>query len=306
MENVIIIGSGPAGHTAAIYTARAGLKPLVLEGLQPGGQLTITTEVENYPGFPDGVTGPELVEKMKQQALRMGARYEFADVVSCELAGKTKKVTLSDGAVRDAKVIIIATGASAIYLGIDSEKKLMGRGVSACATCDGSFYRGLNVAVVGGGDTACEEALYLSGLAAKVYLIHRRNEFRASKIMSERVRQKANIELVLESVVEEVLDVAKNTVTGVKVKNVKSGVVRTIAVDGYFAAIGHKPNTDPFKGQIELDDKGYIIARETKTNIAGVFAAGDVQDKVFRQAITAAGSGCSAAIEAERYLQNEV
>ena len=304
MENVTIIGTGPAGLTAALYAARAGLQPVAVDGLQPGGQLTITTDVENYPGFPEAVTGPELVEKMRQQAAGFGARYVNGEVVSSDFSGESPKVTLSGGEVLESKTVIIASGASARYLGLESEQKLMGRGVSACATCDGAFYRDVPVAVVGGGDSAMEEALFLTRLASKVTVIHRRDEFRASKIMGDRVKAHEKIDVVWDSVVEEVLDVEKNEVTGLRLKNVKTGEISELPVTGVFMAIGHTPNTAAFKGQIELDDEGFAVTDNTKTNVAGVFAAGDVQDRSYKQAVTAAGSGCMAALEAGRYLES--
>lgn len=302
MENVVIIGSGPAGLTAALYAARANLAPLVLEGLQPGGQLTTTTEIENFPGIPGTVTGPELVGRMKEQACRFGARCEFIDVVSADFQRRPFTVTRSDDAVIECATVIIATGASAQYLGLPSEQALIGRGVSACATCDGSFYKGLPVAVLGGGDTAMEEALYLSRIASTVTLIHRRDEFRASKIMADRVKANPAIRILWSTVVEEFLDVAKKEVTGLRVRNVKTGDGSVVPVAGVFVAIGHKPNTDPFRGQLELTEAGFIVAHHTRTSVPGVFAAGDVQDLYYKQAVTAAGTGCMAALEAERYL----
>ncbi len=302
MENVVIIGTGPAGLTAAVYTARANLNPLVIEGFQPGGQLTTTTEVENYPGFPEGVSGAELMDLTRKQAERFGARFQTGEVVASCLTCRPHSITLSDGEKIEAKTIIIATGASAQYLGIESEQKLIGRGVSGCATCDGAFYRDVPVAVVGGGDTAMEEALFLTHFASKVTVIHRRDQFRASKIMVDRLLAHSKVEVLWDSAVEEVLDVAKKEVTGLKIRNVKTGAISDLAVSGLFVAIGHKPNTKPFAGQLDTDHAGYLIAKNTRTNIDGVFAAGDVQDSVYRQAITAAGSGCMAALEAERYL----
>ena len=302
MENVVIIGTGPAGYTAAIYTARASLNPLVIEGFQPGGQLTTTTEIENFPGFPEGIAGSTLVMQMRQQAERFGARFKEGEVVSACLTCRPHSITLSDGEKIEAKTIIIATGASAQYLGIESEQKLIGRGVSGCATCDGAFYRDVPVAVVGGGDTALEEALFLTHFASKVTVVHRRDQFRASKIMTDRLLAHPKIEVVWNSVVEEVLDVSKNEVTGLKIRNVKTNAVSELKVSGLFVAIGHKPNTKAFAGQLDMDHAGYLIANNTRTNIDGVFTAGDVQDAVYRQAITAAGSGCMAALEAERYL----
>jgi thioredoxin reductase (NADPH) len=302
MEKVIIVGTGPAGLTAALYTARANLEPVILEGLQPGGQLTTTSDVENFPGFPEAIGGTELVMKMREQAERFGARFIQDEVSACDFSGQPLKLKISDAKVLESRAVIIATGACALYTGLESETKLMGRGVSACATCDGAFYRNQHVAVVGGGDTAMEEALFLSRLCSKVTLVHRRHEFRASKIMSDRVLSSPKIDVVWDSVVVEVLDVSKNEVTGIKLKNVKTGTITELAVTGMFVAIGHKPNTDAFKGQLELDDKGFIVTDRTRTRVPGVFAAGDVQDHVYRQAITAAGTGCMAALETERYL----
>lgn len=303
MERVLILGTGAAGLTAAIYTARANLAPVVIEGLQPGGQLVTTTEIENYPGFSKGIMGPELMDEMRKQAARFGTRFISASVTSVNFRGRPLKVTLDDGSTHEAGTVIIATGATAKYLGLESEQKLIGRGVSACATCDGAFFRNVPVAVAGGGDTAMEEALFLTRFASKVYVIHRRDQFRASKIMADRVMQHPKIEVVWNSVVEEVLDVAKNDVTGLRLKNVKTGATSELAVKALFTAIGHQPNTEPFKGQIETDSVGYIKAANTRTNVPGVFAAGDVQDPSYRQAITAAGSGCMAALEAQRYLE---
>ncbi|MCC7299921.1 MAG: thioredoxin-disulfide reductase [Verrucomicrobia bacterium] len=302
MENVVIIGTGPAGYTAAIYTARANLNPLVIEGFQPGGQLTTTTEIENYPGFPEGIDGTTLTTQMRQQAEKFGARFKSGEVVSACLTCHPHSITLSDGEKIEAKTIIIATGASAQYLGIESEQKLIGRGVSGCATCDGAFYRDVPVAVVGGGDTAIEEALFLTHFASKVTVIHRRDQFRASKIMVERLLAHPKIAVIWDSVIDEVTDVAKNEVTGLKIRNVKTGALSELAVTGLFVAIGHRPNTKAFAGQLDMDHAGYLITKNTRTNIDGVFAAGDVQDPVYRQAVSAAGSGCMAALEAERYL----
>lgn len=302
MENLVIIGTGPAGYTAAIYAARANLNPLVIDGFQPGGQLTTTTEIENFPGFPEAIDGTTLVMKMRQQAERFGTRFKDGEVVDACLTCLPHNVTLSDGEKIEAKAIIIATGASAQYLGIESEQKLIGRGVSGCATCDGAFYKGVPVAVVGGGDTALEDALFLTHFASKVSVIHRRDQFRASKIMADRVMAHPKIEVIWDSVVEEVMDVSKNEVTGLKIRNVKTNEISDLAVTGLFVAIGHKPNTKPFKDQLDMDHAGYLITKNTRTNVDGVFAAGDVQDSVYRQAITAAGTGCAASLEAERYL----
>ena len=304
MENVIILGTGAAGLTAAIYTARAGLKPLVIEGLQPGGQLTTTTEVENFPGFPEGVDGTELMNRMRAQAEKFGTRFQFNLVAGSDLSGSPLKITLDDGVVLETRTLIVATGASAKYVGLPNEQKLVGRGVTSCATCDGAFYKNVPVAVVGGGDTAMEEATFLTRFASKVYLIHRRHEFRASKIMSERALHHPKIEVVWNTVVHDVLDVSKNEVTGLKLKNVQTGAISDLDVKALFVAIGHQPNTDAFKGQLDMDEKGYLKTQNTRTNRAGVFAAGDVQDPNYRQAITAAGSGCMAALEAERFLES--
>ncbi|MEI6787604.1 MAG: thioredoxin-disulfide reductase [bacterium] len=302
MEKVVIIGTGPAGLTAAIYTARANLKPVVIEGMQPGGQLTTTTDVENFPGFPEGMDGTTLVMKMREQAERFGARFIRGEVTGADFSGKVLKLTLDEGQIMESSTLIIASGARAKYIGIDSEEKLMGRGVSACATCDGALYRDVPVAVVGGGDTAMEEALFLTRFASKVSLIHRRNEFRASKIMADRVTTHPKIEIHWDTVVDEVLDVSRNEVTGLRLKNVKTGALTEIPVMAMFAAIGHEPNTRPFKGILTMNEAGYLVTNHTLTNVAGVFAAGDVQDPHYRQAVTAAGTGCMAALEAERYL----
>jgi len=310
MENkhkVIIIGSGPAGLTAAIYAGRANLAPVVFEGIQPGGQLTITTEVENFPGFPDGVMGPELMELFRKQAQRFNATTFFQDVSKVDLSMRPFKVYSNDKEYL-ADSIIIATGASAKWLGLPSEKEYMGHGVSGCATCDGFFFRGLEVVVVGGGDTAVEEATFLTKFASKVTLIHRRDQLRASKIMRERASKNPKISFLWNSEVVEVLgnnEAGKKSVIGVKVKNVKNGEVITFRTDGYFVGIGHQPNTKIFEGQLEMNPSGYIIVKlgSTLTNVEGVFAAGDVADPTYRQAITAAGSGCMAAIDTERFLE---
>ena len=302
MENVVIIGSGPAGLTAAIYAARANLNPLVIDGMQPGGQLTQTTDVENYPGFENPVSGSDLVLTMRKQAERFGVRFTMDEAAASDFAGDVKKISLMMGGTIEARTVIIATGASARYLGLASEQQLMGKGVSACATCDGSFFKGQNVAVIGGGDTAMEDALYLSRLAAHVIVIHRRDAFRASKIMADRVLSSPNIEVVWNAVVDDVLDVAKGEVTGLRLRDVKTGAVTERPVQGVFVAIGHSPNTAAFVGQVDLDGEGFIVASHSHTSAPGVFAAGDVQDRHYKQAVTAAGSGCMAALEAERYL----
>jgi len=302
MENIVIIGSGPAGLTAAIYAARANLNPVVIDGMQPGGQLTQTTDVENYPGFENPVNGFDLVNTMRKQAERVGTRFMMDAVTSCDLLAAPKKLTLMMGGTLEARTVIIATGASARYLGLQAEQQLIGKGVSACATCDGSFFKGQRVAVIGGGDTAMEDALYLSRIAEHVTVIHRRDAFRASKIMSSRLLATPNIEVVWDTVVDDVLDVAKGEVTGLRLRNVKTNAITERAVQGLFVAIGHTPNTAPFAGQIEMDEEGYIVTQQTRTSVEGVFAAGDVQDRHFKQAVTAAGTGCAAALQAERYL----
>ncbi|MCB9593849.1 MAG: thioredoxin-disulfide reductase [Sandaracinaceae bacterium] len=307
-RNVIIIGSGPAGLTAAIYAARANLKPLCIEGFMmdgmiPGGQLMITTEVENYPGFPEGITGPELMKHFRDQALRFGTEIITADVDRVDFSERPYKCFVGDD-VYESNAVIVATGASARWLGLESEKLLQNHGVSACATCDGYFFREQHVCVVGGGDTAMEEALYLAGLCASVTVIHRRGELRASKIMQERALKHDKISFLWHSAVEEVLDVAKGEVTGVRVKNLQTGETHVKDCTGLFIAIGHIPSTKVFRDWLDLDDLGYLLTKpnSTATNIEGVFACGDVQDHVFRQAVTAAGTGCMSAIEAERWL----
>jgi len=298
----LIIGSGPAGYTAAIYAARANLKPVLYQGIQPGGQLTITTEVENYPGYPDGVQGPEMMIDFEKQATRMGADIRYGIATRVDFSGHPHKVWIDEEKLIEADAVIISTGASAKWLGLPSEEKFNGFGVSACAVCDGFFFRGKDVAIVGAGDTAAEEALYLSKLCTKVHMIVRRDEMRASKVMQERVLKTANIEVHFNTVTDEIL--GEKTVNAVRVKNNKTGELSEIAVSGFFVAIGHQPNSDIFKGQLDMDETGYIstIPGTSKTSVEGVFAAGDVQDKTYRQAVTAAGSGCMAALDAERYL----
>ena len=301
----LIIGSGPAGYTAAIYASRANVHPVLYQGIQPGGQLTITTEVENFPGYADGVQGPEMMVDFEKQATRMGSDIRFGLATKVDFSGHPFKVWIDDEKLVEADSVIIATGASAKWLGLPSEERLNGFGVSACAVCDGFFFRGKEVAIVGAGDTAAEEAMYLSKLCSTVHMLIRRNEMRASKVMQERVRNTANIKMYYNSETEEII--GENKVEAVRIHNHLTNEITTIPVQGFFVAIGHTPNSDIFKGWLNMDDAGYIktIPGTSKTNIEGVFASGDVQDKIYRQAVTAAGSGCMAALDAERYLSEK-
>jgi thioredoxin reductase (NADPH) len=308
-RKVIIIGSGPAGLTAALYTGRANLEPVVFEGVQPGGQLTITTDVENFPGFPKGVMGPELMELIREQAKRFGAQSMFKNITKVDLLHRPFRL-LSDEEEYSADAVIVATGASAKLLDIPSEKEFMGYGVSACATCDGFFFKGQEVVVVGGGDTAIEEATFLTKFASRVTIVHRRDTLRASKIMQEKAFKNPKIAFAWDSVVDEIQGKSENgkkSVTGVRLKNVKSGASTVLRTDGVFMGIGHRPNTELFKNQLEMDTVGYLVikGRGTQTNIPGVFAAGDVADSVYRQAVSAAGTGCMAALDAERWLESQ-
>jgi thioredoxin reductase (NADPH) len=299
----LIIGSGPAGYTAAIYASRADLKPVMYTGPQPGGQLTITTDVENYPGYPDGIMGPEMMENFRKQAERLGTDIRYGMVTKVDFSGKPPyKIQVDESKEVLADTVIISTGASAKWLGIESENKLNGHGVSACAVCDGFFFRGKDVAIVGAGDTACEEASYLAKICSKVYMIVRKGEFKASKAMQHRVENTPNIEILFNSETDEIL--GENKVEGVRIKNNQTGELTTLAIGGFFVAIGHTPNTQIFKDYLDMDETGYLITTPgtSKTKVEGVFACGDAQDKIYRQAVTAAGSGCMAALDAERYL----
>lgn len=304
MRNVIIIGSGPAGYTAAIYAARANLKPLLIQGIQPGGQLTTTTDVDNFPGFSAGISGPELMEEMKKQALRFDSEILNANVTMVDFSKNPFLIKVNEKDVYNSKTLIIASGASAKLLNLESEKRLMGYGVSACATCDGFFFKDMEVIAVGGGDTAIEEAIFLTKFASKVTVVHRRDKLRASKILQDRAIKNNKIHFCWNSVVEDVMDPDLGKVTSIKLKNVKTGELTIRKCDGVFIAIGHSPNTAIFKGQLDMNELGYIITNSgTRTSVPGVFACGDVQDHVYRQAVTAAGSGCMAAIDAERFLE---
>ena len=304
MHQVIILGSGPAGLTAALYAARAHLRPLVVDGHETGGQLTLTTMVENYPGFPDGLMGPDLIAAMRKQAERFGASFRGGSATAADLSRRPFRITL-DGQVEECQTLIIATGASAKLLGLPSERKLMGHGVSTCATCDGFFFQDQEIIVVGGGDSAMEEATFLTKFARRVSVVHRRDKLRASKIMQEKARKNPKIDFTWDSTLAEIQDVDQGKVTGVRLRNLKTSAITERSVDGVFIAIGHTPNTQMFRGLLDMDEVGYIKTQDgTKTSLPGVFAAGDVQDRVYRQAITAAGSGCMAAMDAERFLEH--
>ena len=305
IRNVVIIGSGCAGHTAALYSARANLKPLVIEGHEPGGQLSMTTLVENFPGFPEGIQGPELIENMRKQAARFGAEYRMGHVVKADLSKHPFELSFGKETIQT-RTLIIASGASARWLGLPNERALIGHGVSSCATCDGFFFSGKEIAVIGGGDSAMEEANFLTRFGSEVAVVHRRDQFRASKIMLARAQSNPKVKFLTNTVVDDIYDVGQKLVTGVRLRNTVTGAVWEQEVDGFFVAIGHIPNTKVFRGQIETDADGYILTKGgAKTNVPGVFHAGDVQDRVYKQAITAAGMGCMAAMEAERFLEAE-